>query len=50
MVQEVERLNRVISQLLEFASPVKIHKKSVSMVTLIQHSLKMIEGHAREKI
>lgn len=49
MVQEVERLNRVISQLLEFASPVKIHKKSVSMVTLIQHSLKMIEGHAREK-
>ena len=49
MVQEVERLNRVISQLLEFASPLKIHKKSVSMVTVIQHSLKMIEGHAREK-
>ena len=49
MVQEVERLNRVIGQLLEFASPIAIHKKPVSMTTLIQHSLKMIEGHAREK-
>lgn len=49
MIQEVERLNRVISQLLEFASPVKTNKKSVSMHMLIQHSLKMIEGHAREK-
>lgn len=49
MVQEVERLNRVIGQLLEFASPMAIHKKPVSMATVIQHSLKMVEGHARKK-
>jgi two-component system sensor histidine kinase HydH len=49
MVQEVERLNRVISQLLEFARPVTIHKKSTDIHTLIQHSLKMIDRDAREK-
>ena len=47
MVQEVERLNRVISQLLEFARPVAIIKKPTSSETLIRHSLKMVEGQAR---
>jgi two-component system sensor histidine kinase HydH len=49
MVQEVERLNRVIGQLLEFARPVKINKKPTSINTVIQHSLKMIEGQAQVK-
>ncbi len=49
MVQEVERLNRVISQLLEFARPMTIEKKQVSLPTLIRQSLKMIEGQARER-
>ncbi|UCG66257.1 MAG: PAS domain S-box protein [Deltaproteobacteria bacterium] len=49
MVQEVERLNRVIGQLLELARPMTILKKPTSLHTLIQHSLKMIEGQAREK-
>lgn len=49
MVQEVERLNRVIGQLLEFARPVKIDKKPTSMHTVIQHSLKMIQRQAQEK-
>lgn len=49
MVQEVERLNRVIGQLLEFARPVTIQKKPVHLSTLIQHSLRMIEGEARKK-
>ncbi len=49
MVQEVERLNRVISQLLEFAKPVTIQKKSIDIHTLIQHSLKMIDRDARAK-
>jgi len=47
MIQEVERLNRVISQLLEFARPVKINKKPSSIHTVIQHSLKMIEREAQ---
>jgi len=49
MVQEVERLNRVIGQLLELARPMTILKKPTSLHTLIEHSLKMIEGQAQEK-
>jgi two-component system, NtrC family, sensor histidine kinase HydH len=49
MIQEVERLNRVIGQLQEFARPMKIHKKPVSLQSLIQHSLNMIERDAKAK-
>lgn len=49
MIQEVDRLNRVISQLLEFARPMDIRKQRVSIHTVIQHTLKMIEGQAKEK-
>ncbi len=49
MVQEVERLNRVIGQLLEFARPMTIHKEPTSIHTVIQHSLKMIEREAQAK-
>ena len=49
MIQEVDRLNRVISQLLEFARPPVIQKKRVSLQSLIQHSLKMIERQASVK-
>ena len=48
MVQEVERLNRVIGELLEFARPVEVKPKRISMNRLIQHSLRMIENQARE--
>ncbi len=43
MIQEVDRLNRVITQLLEFARP------RASLQSLIQHSLKMIERQASAK-
>lgn len=49
MVQEVDRLNRVIGQLLEFARPLAVEKKPTSLQGLIRHSLKMIEGEARTK-
>ena len=49
MVNEVERLNRVISQLLEFARPVNINRKTVDIKTIINHSVKMIERNAHEK-
>ena len=49
MIQEVERLNRVIGQLLEFARPMSIKKKSTSLGTLVQDSVKMIEGDAHRK-
>jgi len=49
MVQEVERLNRVIGQLLEFARPMSVQRKPTFIQTVIQHSLKMIEREARAK-
>jgi two-component system sensor histidine kinase HydH len=49
MIQEVERLNRVIGQLLEFARPMNIRLRSTSLQTFIRRSLKMIENQAREK-
>lgn len=49
MIQEVERLNRVISQLLEFARPMDIHKKLTSLRPLVEDSLKLIEGDLSRK-
>ena len=48
MVQEVERLNRVIGQLLEFARPVSLQKKPTSLHGVIQRSLKMVERESRD--
>ena len=49
MVHEVERLNRVIGQLLEFARPMEIQTKNTPIHTVIQNSLKMIEKDAEQK-
>lgn len=49
MIQEVERLNRVIGQLLEFARPMTIQKRPTSLDATIRDSLKMVEGDARGK-
>lgn len=49
MIQEVDRLNRVISQLLEFARPMVIERKPVSIQKLIAYTLKMIERQALKK-
>ncbi len=48
MVSEVERLNRVITQLLDFARPVDIKKETLDIRKLINHSTKMIERNANE--
>ena len=49
MIQEVDRLNRVIGQLLDFARPIKISPKAVEVARLIQDSLKLIEREAEDK-
>jgi len=49
MIQEVDRLNRVVSQLLEFARPVKIKPQSMNLSALIDDSIKLIENQAAEK-
>ena len=49
MIREVDRLNRVITQLLEFARPLTMTRVTASLQSLIRHALKMVEGQAREK-
>lgn len=49
MVQEVDRLNRVINQLLSVARPMTIEKKPQPLQPIIRHGLRMIENKAREK-
>jgi len=42
MIQEVERLNRAVTQLLEFARPVPVVKKRVNIKEMVDHSLRLI--------
>ena len=49
MISEVDRLNRVITQLLEFARPMTMNRLPTSIQALISHALKTVEGQARER-
>ena len=49
MIQEVDRLNRVVGQLLELSRPISIEVQPVSLRALIADSLKLIEDRAAEK-
>ncbi|MBF0411682.1 MAG: hypothetical protein HQK70_03100 [Desulfamplus sp.] len=49
MIQEVERLNRAVTQLLEFAKPLPVTSKEVDIKELITHSLKLIEYDKAQK-
>jgi len=49
MVKEVERINRSITQLLEFAKPLAVEKKDVDLREMIDHSLKLIHHDLEQK-
>jgi two-component system sensor histidine kinase HydH len=49
MIQEVDRLNRVVGQLHEFARPITISKKPIKVKTFLKDSLKLIERQALEE-
>lgn len=49
MVKEVERINRSITQLLEFAKPLTVEKKEVDIRQMIDHSLKLIHHDLEQK-
>jgi two-component system sensor histidine kinase HydH len=49
MIQEVDRLNRVIGQLLDYARPMTMHRQETPIQSIIQHTFRMIEQQAREK-
>ena len=46
MIVEVDRLNRVISELLDFARPTDIKLKATNINSLIEHSVLLIEKEA----
>jgi two-component system sensor histidine kinase HydH len=48
MIAETERLNRVISQLIEFARPLGLKKEKVQFVELVQHTIKLIATDAQK--
>jgi two-component system sensor histidine kinase HydH len=49
MVNEVDRLNRVIQDLLNFAKPQEPKFKSVDILKIMEHTIKLIEPDLREK-
>ncbi|MHB8770286.1 MAG: ATP-binding protein [Syntrophales bacterium] len=49
MISEVDRLNRVITQLLEFARPLTMKRIPTSLPVVIRHALRTVEGQATQK-
>jgi two-component system sensor histidine kinase HydH len=49
MIAEVDRLNRVVGQLLELARPVPVSPKLTSLKDLVDDSVRLIEQKAKEK-
>jgi len=49
MIREVERLNRVVGQLLELARPIELAPKNIPLDSLFKSSLALIEAQAAEK-
>jgi two-component system sensor histidine kinase HydH len=49
MVKEVDRLNRVITDLLDFARPKEPHREPHSLENILDHSLKLLEPELTRK-
>ncbi len=49
LIQEVDRLNRVVSQLLEFSRPISVLPRPIRLSRLIGDAVKLIESQVREK-
>jgi two-component system sensor histidine kinase HydH len=49
MVQEVDRLNRVITELLDFARPAELNLKPTDVGELLTHSVRLIEPDVKAK-
>jgi len=48
MIAETERLNRVISQLIEFAQPLTLKKEQTNMTDLVRHVIRLVDAEARK--
>jgi len=48
MIQETDRMNRVVRQLLEFSHPVSIRKSEISVPELVQDAIRLVARKAEE--
>jgi two-component system sensor histidine kinase HydH len=49
MIEEVDRLSRVISELLDFARPTKLNRKPSDINELLKHSTRLVQQEAAAK-
>ncbi len=49
MIKEVDRLNRVVSELVELARPAQVSGKPIQLKTLIEDSIKIVAHDAKQK-
>ena len=48
MIQEVNRLNRVVGQLLEFSRPIRLHFQQVALKPFIKDAFKLVEPQSSQ--
>ena len=48
MIQEVDRLNRVVGQLLEFSRPIRLHFQQVALKAFFQDAFRLVDRQSRE--
>lgn len=48
MIAETERLNRVISQLIEFARPLTLKKEQTNLTDLVRHAIRLVAAEAKK--
>ncbi|MCB2144921.1 MAG: PAS domain-containing protein [Deltaproteobacteria bacterium] len=48
MIQEVDRLNRVVGQLLEFSRPIRLHLQQVALKPFFQDAFRVVDRQSRE--
>jgi two-component system sensor histidine kinase HydH len=49
MVKEVDRINRVVTDLLNFASPMELVLEDVNPADLVAHTIRLVEGDAQAR-
>ena len=49
MVKEVDRINRVVTDLLNFARPLELEPETVNPAELIKHTVRLVEGDAKSR-
>jgi two-component system sensor histidine kinase HydH len=48
MIAETERINRVVSQLIEFARPLTLKKEQTNMPDLVRHAIRLVAAEAHK--